>query len=91
MLKELLYTGIGAASILKEKVEGELKKLEDEGKLKRDDVKSFIDSIAKKGEEEDEKLKASIKETLKEIIEELGIATKEDLKALAEDLASKRL
>lgn len=90
MLKELLYTGMGAVAILKEKVEDELQKLEDQGKLKKDDVKSFIDSIAKKGEEEDAKLRESIKATLKEIIDELGLATKEDLKALAEDLSSKR-
>lgn len=48
MLKNLLYTGIGAAVVLKEKVEAEVKKLEEEGKLKTDDAKSFIESIEEK-------------------------------------------
>lgn len=86
MLKELLYTGMGAAVILKEKVEEEMKKLEEKGKINRDDAKSFLDSIEQRGKEEDEKLKAKLKETLKEIIEELGLATKSDLEKLKEDL-----
>jgi polyhydroxyalkanoate synthesis regulator phasin len=86
MFKDLLYTGIGAASLLKEKVEAELTKLEEQGKIKRDDAKSFLESIEKKGKEEDEKMKERLKETLKEIIDELGLATKADLEKLKEDL-----
>lgn len=86
MFKDLLYTGIGAASLLKEKVEAELTKLEEQGKIKRDDAKSFLESIEKKGKEEDEKMKDRLKETLKEIIDELGLATKADLEKLKEDL-----
>jgi polyhydroxyalkanoate synthesis regulator phasin len=86
MLKDLLYTGIGAVAVLKERVEDELKKLEEQGKIKKDDAKSFIETITKKGEEEDEKLKAKIKETLKEIIDELGLATKEDIAKLKDEL-----
>lgn len=86
MLKDLIYTGIGAMSVLKEKVEAEVKKLEDEGKLKTTDAKSFLESIEKKGKEEDDKLKEKLKSTLKEIIDELGLATKADLEKLKEDL-----
>lgn len=86
MLRELLYTGIGAASVIKEKVEEEIKKLEDEGKLKTDDAKTFLESIEKKGKEEEAKSKEKLKSTLKEIIEELGLATKDDLAKLKEEL-----
>jgi polyhydroxyalkanoate synthesis regulator phasin len=86
MLKDLIYAGIGAASILKEKVEAEVKKLEDEGKIKTTDAKSFLESIEKKGKEEDDKFKEKLKSTLKEIIDELGLATKVDLEKLKEDL-----
>ena len=86
MLKDLMYAGIGAMSVLKEKVEAEVKKLEDEGKLKTTDAKSFLESIEKKGKEEDDKLKEKLKSTLKEIIDELGLATKADLEKLKEDL-----
>jgi polyhydroxyalkanoate synthesis regulator phasin len=89
MLKELLYTGIGAVSVLKEKVTEEVKKLEEKGKINTQDVKSFLDSIEEKGRVEDEEIKQKIKESLKEIIDELGLATKEDIEALRKDISSK--
>ena len=42
--------------------------------------------IFTKGKESDEKFKSELKSTLKEIIDELGLATKEDLQKLKEDL-----
>ena len=86
MLKELIFTGLGGALVLKEKIEDELKKLEEKGKLDTKDVKSFLESLEQKGKESDEKFKAELKSALKEIIDELGLATKEDLQKLKEDL-----
>ena len=88
MLKEIMYTGIGAAALLKEKLEEEVAKLEEKGKIKADDAKALLESIEQKGREEDEKMKIALKESLKEAIAELGIATKEDLAKLKEDLTS---
>jgi polyhydroxyalkanoate synthesis regulator phasin len=85
MFKDLLHVGIGSVMVVKEKIEEELKTLQEKGKINSSDAKSFIESITKKGEEEDERVKAKIKEMLKEAIEELGLATKKDL----EDLRSK--
>ena len=86
MLKELIFTGLGGALVLKDKIEDELKKLEEKGKLDTKDVKSFLESLEQKGKESDEKFKAELKSTLKEIIDELGLATKKDLEKLKEDL-----
>lgn len=86
MLKELIHTGIGAAALIKERVEEEVKKLEEKGKLNTEDAKSFLESIEKKGKEEDEKAKEKLKDMLKEVIDELGLATKDDLAKLKEDL-----
>ncbi len=86
MFKDLLYTGIGAAVVLKEKVEAEVKKLEEQGKLKTTDAKSFMESIEQKCKEEESKLKEQLKSALKEVIDELGLATKADLQKLKEDL-----
>ncbi len=86
MFKDILYTGIGAAVVLKEKVEAEVKKLQDEGKIKTDDAKSFLDSIEAKGRDEESHIKEQFKNALKEVIDELGLATKADLEKLKEDL-----
>lgn len=82
MLKELLHVGLGSAVIFKEKIEEELKKLEEKGKISTSDAKSFIDSISQKGKEEDERLREKLKSMLQEIIDELGLATKKDLEEI---------
>lgn len=86
MLKELIFTGLGGALVFKEKIEDELKKLEEKGKIDTKDMKSFLESLEKKGKESDEKFKEELKSTIKEIIDELGLATKADLEKLKEDL-----
>lgn len=86
MIKDLIYTGLGAATLLKERVESELKKLEEQGKIKTTDVKSFLESIETKGKEEESRFKEEIKSAIREVIDELGIATKADLQKLKEDL-----
>jgi polyhydroxyalkanoate synthesis regulator phasin len=90
MLKDILYTGLGMGVVLKEKVENEIKKLEEEGKLKKDDAASLIASLSTKGKEEEERLKELFKTSIKEVIDELGLATKEDIAALKKDKASKK-
>ena len=86
MLKELLYTGVGIASVMKEKVEEEIEKLEKSGKIKKDDAKDFLEKIEEKGKEQEEKNKEKVKAMLKEIIDELGIATKKDIQDLKDKL-----
>ena len=41
MLKEILFTGLGGALLLKERGWEELKTLEEKGKIKTSDAKSF--------------------------------------------------
>jgi len=86
MLKEMLHTGFGVASVIHEKIEEEVTKLEKKSKIKKDDAKSFLESLEEKGKEEDSKIKEHLKTTLKEIIDELGLATKNDLEKLKKEL-----
>lgn len=84
MIKEILYTGLGGAMLLKERVEEEVEKLQEKGKLSKEDADTFIEKLKTRGEEEEEKLKKEIKEALKEVIDEMGLATKSDIEALKE-------
>ncbi len=81
MLKELIYTGLGGALLLKERVDEEIEKLQDKGKLSKEDADTFMKKLQTRGEEEEEKVKEKIKEALKEVIEEMGLATKADIEA----------
>jgi polyhydroxyalkanoate synthesis regulator phasin len=82
MLKEILLAGVGIGIILKDKVEDELKKLQDDGKIKSSDTQSFLTSLQEKCEIEDERIKKKLHSRLKEMIHELGIATKDDIEKL---------
>ena len=86
MLKELIFTGLGAGVLLKEKVEDELNKLEEKGKIDSSDIKDFIESLEKKGKDEEENIKKHIKDSIKEAIDELGLFTKDDLEKFKNDI-----
>ncbi|MDD3500435.1 hypothetical protein [Sulfurovum sp.] len=85
MIKEIIYTGLGGAVLLKERVDEEIKKLEERGKLSKEDADKFLEKLQTRGEEEEEKLKSRLKEALKEVIDEMGLATKADIEALKKE------
>lgn len=82
MIKEMFYTGLGGALLLKERVDEEIEKLQERGKLSKEDAEKFLEKLKTRGEEEEERLKSHIKEALKEVIDEMGLATKADIEAL---------
>ena len=82
MIKEILYTGLGGALLFKERVDEEIEKLQERGKLSKDDADAFLEKLQTRGEEEEEKFKSQIKEAVKEVIDEMGLATKKDIEAL---------
>ncbi len=89
-LEQLFYFGLGSALLAKEKLEqaGESAKgLKEENERK---AREFFDLAVAKGSEERSQLKASMKELLKEAMDELGLATKADLDALREELSKQR-
>lgn len=86
MLKELLLTGLGVAATMHEKVQDELKKLEEKGKINTQDAKSFIESLEAKGKESEDELHAKIKAELQKLLDEMGVATKADLENLKESI-----
>lgn len=86
MLKDLMYIGLGGALLAKEKVEKELNVLVEKGKLNKEDAQNFIDRAKVKGEEEEKEFKAHLKEVIKETLEEMGVATKEDIKTLIDEM-----
>lgn len=90
MLKDLMTLGIGSALLAKEKVEGELKELIEKGKLSKEEAEKLLEKAKAKGEEQEKTLKEEIKKALREVIDEMGLATKEDLEALKNELKPKR-
>jgi len=86
MFKEIVFTGIGASTLMREKIEKELKILEKKEKIKKDDLQDFLKSLEKKGKKEDKKIKREIKSMLKSLTNDLDLATKKDLRKLKNEI-----
>ncbi len=89
-LEQLFYFGLGSALMAKEKFEqaGEtVRGCKGESDSK---AREFFAQAVAKGSEEREQLKGSVKELLKEAVDELGLATRADLEALRRELAELR-
>ncbi len=82
MLKDLFYIGIGGALLAKEKVEKELNELVEKGKLNKEEAQKLLDKAKAKGEEEEKEAKTKLKEAIREVLEEMDLATKSDIEAL---------
>lgn len=89
-LEQPFYFGLGTALMAKEKIEqaGEsARNCTGESDRK---AREFFDQAVAKGGEEREQITGRIKELLKEIIDELGLATRADIEALRAELAQLR-
>ena len=89
MLTELMNTVLGAKTMAKEKMKADIKAMKKDGKMKKCDMKKHIKAIEKKGKKEHKELKKHVRSMMKQIINELGLATKKDLKKLEQDLKKK--
>lgn len=87
-LEQLFYFALGSALSVKEKLEksGEdAKEWQDKAEQK---ARTFFDDLAQRGEQEKDAFREMIKGVLKEVVEELNLATKEDLEQLRKDLGN---
>lgn len=79
---DLLYIGMGAAFMAKEKIEAQLKDFEQLGTISREELNKFLEEAAQRAKREKENLDARIKEKVTEAIRETGLATKDDIAEL---------
>jgi polyhydroxyalkanoate synthesis regulator phasin len=79
---DLLYMGLGAAFLAKDKVEAFVDDLEKRGEMSRADAQSFLEDAKSRAKQEEEVLRARIREELRGVIDDMGLATKEDVAAL---------
>ena len=88
--EQLFYFGLGSALLAKEKIEQagvSARSCKEENDRK---AREFFEQAVAKGSAEREQVKGSIKELLKEAIDELGLATRADVDALRAELARLR-
>ncbi|MFW5488540.1 MAG: phasin family protein [Desulfovibrio sp.] len=79
---DLLYLGLGAASMARDSIEAKLKEFQEQGELSREEIKHFADQAMAKGKEEQEAFEERIRECMRKAMSDLNMATKDDIEEL---------
>lgn len=82
MLKNALYTGLGAAFLTKEKIEELRKDLIEKGKMSQEEGKQFVDDLIRKSEKAKDQLDLWINKRVEDRINQLNLATKDEIAEL---------
>lgn len=82
MFKELLYAGIGLATLTKEKAEEIVAELIKKGELSKDDGIEALNSLISKMQEEKEKLKKKIQEQVENAISSMDLVKKSEIEEI---------
>lgn len=89
LLKNVLYAGVGAAFLTKEKIEDLKGELIEKGKISSEEGKQFVDDLMVKSERAKDELELWINQRVEERIKKLNVATRDevaDLKRKVEEL-----
>ncbi len=76
--------GIGLLSMTREKAQQVIEELSHEGEVQKGEMKQWVDQLSDRGEEERQALRKLIRDEVKKVLDEMGLATKEDIQKLLE-------
>lgn len=85
-MEQLFYAMLGGALAVKDKIDSSNEELKAWQDKSEQNARAFFDEMAQRGEQEKEHFKTMFKDALKEAINELGLATRDDLEKLKKDL-----
>jgi polyhydroxyalkanoate synthesis regulator phasin len=85
-LEQLFYAVLGGALAVKEKIETSNEEIKNWQGKSEENARTFFDEMAQRGEKEKEQFKGMLKDILKEIVEEMNLATKGDLEKLKQEM-----
>ena len=84
LLEKGFLAGIGLLSMTREKAQNIFDELSHEGEVQKNEVKQWVDQLSDRGEEERQALRKLIRDEMKKVLDDLGLATKEDIQKLLE-------
>ena len=79
LFKNIMYAGLGAAFITKEKLEEVQKELIEKGKMSQEEGKQFVDELRLKSEKAREQLDGWITSRVEERVRQLNLATRDEV------------
>lgn len=81
-LKNVLYAGLGAAFLTKEKIEELKTDLIEKGKMSQEEGKHFVDDLLRKSEKAKDQLDLWISKRVEDRVNQLNLATKDEIAEL---------
>jgi polyhydroxyalkanoate synthesis regulator phasin len=87
--KEFLYTLLGGALLLKDRFSDQFDDILKKGEESKEDIKATAGETFAKASEQKDEIESELKSKIKAIVDELGLATKEDIQEL-KDLIKKQ-
>lgn len=85
-LEQLFFAVLGGALAVKDKIEASNEEFKAWQEKSEENARQVYSDLVQKGEQEKDQLKQMLKECFKDAIDELDLATKEDLEKLKKDL-----
>lgn len=82
MLKNVVYAGIGAAFLTKEKIEELKGDLIEKGKMSQEEGRQFVDDLLRKSEKAKDQLDLWINKRVEDRVNQLNLATKDEVAEL---------
>jgi polyhydroxyalkanoate synthesis regulator phasin len=89
LLKKAFSLGLGVTIASKEKIQQVVDDLVVKGELEQSESKDLLASLLVKGEEQRDHIRQMVQDQVKKVLDELQIATKQDLKELEARLSLK--
>jgi polyhydroxyalkanoate synthesis regulator phasin len=80
--KELLYKALGVMLLIKDKFSDEFNEIFEKANASKEDILKTVDDVQSKAEAEKSQMEDRLKEKIRSVINEMGLATKEDIEAL---------
>lgn len=88
MMRKMIYFGLGALTLTREKADKVFQEMVEKGEMNRDEAKQWVEDVIKRGEEEKTEFRAAIRKELEQIRSDFPLVTKTDLEAIEARLAA---
>ena len=82
LIKKIVFTGVGLASLTKDKIESLGKEIADQAKMSEKEGKELLDELMKKSEESRKELENQVEKFVKASLKKTNLVTQDDLQKL---------
>lgn len=90
LVKKTLLTGLGLASLTKEKIEEVASAFVEKGKMTEQEGRDLVDELLVRSEESREELKKQIEERIQKVMEKMNLAKQSEVDTLRQEIAELR-